>query len=322
LRVDVIGPESTTADPIDEFELPVADHDVSFCSFASSSALSLRESLDSFVTVPMAPLGESSSVATVGIVPATFKLRIRCSDSGIGIPAAALETLFDPWTQAARTTAAEYGGSGLGLSISSQILSLMGGSIKAESEVGKGTTFEFWVPLTASGKPKADSSDQSEVPGPSLRSSSHTSGPTRVTKRDVAEFEELFSTDSMLAPLNDLDGLFPSSSEGTLVGISEAPTAPPPVSRTRRILVTDDSSINRKILCRILSISLPKLFPRDTWIVEEAGDGTEAVDAVARDLVEREDGTGMIELTFMDVVSCNLSSSPVPHANLLLFSSR
>ena len=53
----------------------------------------------------------------------------------------------------------------------------------------------------------------------------------------------------------------------------------------------------------MLSISLPKLFPSDNWIVEEAADGTEAVDAIARDLSDRTNGDGMIELCFMYIVS-------------------
>ncbi len=120
-------------------------------------------------------------------------------------------------------------------------------------------------------------------------------------------------------PLNDNEELLSqSSSHGTLVGIPPAIPQEPAAPRTRRILVTDDSSINRQILCRMLSTSLPKLFPKDTWIVEEAGDGTEAVDAIARDLAESEDGTGMVELIFMDIVSCESPSQPFQHPDPLV----
>ena len=69
-------------------------------------------------------------------------VRIRISDTGTGIKKEDLENIFDPFF----TTKAPDKGTGLGLSISLRIIESLGGEIKVESEVGKGTAFEVYFP--------------------------------------------------------------------------------------------------------------------------------------------------------------------------------
>jgi signal transduction histidine kinase/CheY-like chemotaxis protein/HPt (histidine-containing phosphotransfer) domain-containing protein len=69
------------------------------------------------------------------------------SDTGIGIPAEKLETIFSPFTQADSSTTRKYGGTGLGLTICARLVSIMGGRIWVESELGSGSQFHFVVPL-------------------------------------------------------------------------------------------------------------------------------------------------------------------------------
>ena len=77
----------------------------------------------------------------------TAQLRFSVWDSGIGIPADRLGSLFMPFTQADTSTSRRFGGSGLGLSIAKQLAEAMGGSIEAESTLGVGTTFRMAVVL-------------------------------------------------------------------------------------------------------------------------------------------------------------------------------
>ncbi|WP_324073857.1 MAG: response regulator [Erythrobacter sp.] len=97
------------------------------------------------------------------------EVRIGIADSGIGISAGRLETIFEPFVQGESDIARRFGGTGLGLSISRQLANLLGGRIEVESTPGEGSRFTLLLPARIAAPPAAEPDDI--MPGPlSLRS--------------------------------------------------------------------------------------------------------------------------------------------------------
>jgi len=77
---------------------------------------------------------------------------VAVEDTGPGIPADRLPTLFDAFTQADQSTTRRYGGTGLGLAICDRLVRAMAGEWRLESEVGRGSRFAFSAPLPPAGE--------------------------------------------------------------------------------------------------------------------------------------------------------------------------
>ena len=79
-----------------------------------------------------------------------FSFSLQVSDSGIGITQEHIERLYIPFTQADVSTTRQFGGSGLGLSITKHLVELMQGTIQVESQIGRGSTFTVILALPPS----------------------------------------------------------------------------------------------------------------------------------------------------------------------------
>lgn len=90
---------------------------------------------------------------------------IQFKDTGIGIASVYFEQIFQEFRQASEGYNRHYEGTGLGLTLSSKMINLMGGRITVESEVGHGSQFTVWLPGLANGKePKETIVPPSEIP--------------------------------------------------------------------------------------------------------------------------------------------------------------
>jgi CheY-like chemotaxis protein len=94
------------------------------------------------------------------VEPGVFLVEIAVKDSGTGIPADKLLSIFDKYTQADGTVSRKFGGTGLGLAITGSLVELHGGEVQVESELGRGSTFTVTLKCeagAASGVPRKTS---------------------------------------------------------------------------------------------------------------------------------------------------------------------
>ena len=99
------------------------------------------------------------SVRQVGGTESAPRIRFEVIDSGIGMTQDAMERIFDNFTQADASTSRAYGGTGLGTTISKELVELMDGEIGVHSVVGEGSTFWLEIPFVASTNPETSITD-------------------------------------------------------------------------------------------------------------------------------------------------------------------
>ncbi|TMP03348.1 two-component system sensor histidine kinase/response regulator [Pseudoalteromonas sp. S3178] len=128
----------------------------------------LRQVLTNLIGNAIKFTEKGSVTVTVGTTQ-NQHLFFEVQDTGIGIAKDRVQAVFQPFEQADGTTTRRFGGTGLGTTISKQLVELMGGSINLVSELGKGTCFYFSLPLNVGDETKIDFFDGLHTQLPALR---------------------------------------------------------------------------------------------------------------------------------------------------------
>jgi signal transduction histidine kinase/CheY-like chemotaxis protein len=125
--------------------------------------LRLRQILTNLVgnAVKFTSQGSLQAIVTPGT---RGRVKFEVRDSGIGIPASKLTSIFEAFTQADGSTTRQYGGTGLGLAITRKLVNLLGGRLSAQSALGAGSSFFFELPLEERAAPPAGTAQTATVP--------------------------------------------------------------------------------------------------------------------------------------------------------------
>jgi signal transduction histidine kinase/ActR/RegA family two-component response regulator len=129
------------------------------------------------------------------------QLHFEIKDTGIGIPKDKHESIFGAFEQAKESTTRYYGGTGLGLNISKQLIDLQDGKIRIESCEGQGSTFSFELPLTI---PEADTVSQNFISEDKLTTMAKSLKGIRILIAEDNPFNQMIAQDDLSYYIEDI----------------------------------------------------------------------------------------------------------------------
>ena len=133
--------------------------------------LRLRQIITNLVgnAIKFTEIGEVSLTAALESTQGNqLRLRFDVRDTGLGIPDDKQKVIFEPFSQADGSTTRKFGGTGLGLTISTRLVHLMNGEIEVESTPGKGSCFHFTACFESAGETEQIQPDESRLIGTSV----------------------------------------------------------------------------------------------------------------------------------------------------------
>ncbi len=170
------------------------------------------------------------------------QLAITVSDTGIGIAEEKLDRIFEAFEQADGSTSRVYGGTGLGLAVTQQLVKLHGGQMHVQSQIGMGSQFIFTLPSsdTPVEESKVEATKSALLSLPSLGAKEWTSA-CHSSKREIIA----------AVPIPENDSPTDISSEAESAKTASKLTLP---QGEYSILIVDDEAVNRQVLVNFLSL--------------------------------------------------------------------
>ncbi len=184
---------------------------------------------------------------------------ITVADTGIGIPEHHLDRIFESFEQGDGSTAREYGGTGLGLAVTKQLVELHGGKIWVESTVGKGSRFSFTLAI-APGSVEIASSPISPISPISLEEDRSLSGENSPTPKEAIDKVAV----SLVSSPEKTD--LPQKNQSIL---TVKPDPELPDLEQLKVLIVDDEPVNLQVLVNYLSLQ--------NYSITQASNGQEAL---------------------------------------------
>ena len=179
--------------------------------------------------------GSVTLLARVADVKGKPSLVLAVKDSGIGMSASEVKRIFDPFTQADNSIQREYGGTGLGMSITKNLTELMGGNIRVKTERGEGATFALVLPMLES---------EAELPASPKHETLETLAP--------AEKSHVVENPAKLA----------EAIPGAVVEAPQKFFEPKPFEGLN-VLCVEDNPINQKVVKRLIGKRVNQLYFAD-----------------------------------------------------------
>ncbi len=245
----IIDPELPTSIPLDEFRLQQCLNNL------LSNAAKFTKS------------GSVTFLARKADVEGTPSFILAIKDSGIGMSSDEVKRIFDPFMQADSSIQREYGGTGLGMSITKNLCELMDGKIRVKSERGTGSTFALIFPLANA---QTASPEQRDLPNRRMEA------PVLpvVTGDVVAE----------IVPIEDDPANLAGPLDGATVQDNDQDTQPSKPFEGLNVLCVEDNPINQKVVKRLIGKRVNQLY--------FAGNGREALNIL---------NTAPVDVVLMDI---------------------
>ena len=187
-------------------------------------------------------------------------LLVSVKDTGIGMNDHALRTIFDPFKQADDSITRRFGGTGLGMAITQQLVGVMGGKISARSVEGKGTTFMIALPLKAvTSAPAIDGvSAQAQAQAQAQAPATRPVVSSSVTTPDQQPQSEGFQTIASGEESSELQGILSPEIDVPKQRVALDQEHASQLSGLR-ILVVEDNPINQIVVKKLISKEVESL---------------------------------------------------------------